>query len=75
MALHGEIKVNGHEVGNWYARRLHIDVRTVCDYEYEVRWTTLEGDDRMTRGTLRWPYGSAVDLAAEILSRAAMEDR
>jgi ribosomal protein S4 len=73
MALHGEIKVNGNEIGHWSARRLHADVREVCSYRYEVLWRDLSGNPNKVTGFLDWPYGNAISLASEIMRRAAGE--
>lgn len=67
MALHGEIRINGQEIGYWSARRLAdvwpVPADMVNEYE-----TTLKIDGKVTTGRVTHRYGDgAAVLAAKVL--------
>jgi hypothetical protein len=71
--LHGEIKVNGHEIGRWSARRLvHPPSPGANEYEIEVTYVDPEGREWGYRDTLWHNFGDgAITLAAEVLALVA----
>ena len=75
MSLHGEINVNGSEIGRWNARRMQHPPQEVNDYEVVVRYREPEylgGHSYTVRGCIQHRFGDgAVALAAEVLRWAA----
>lgn len=70
--LHGEIKVNGAEIGSWEARRLMPLMEGVQDYEYAASMT-MDGAI-VWSGVVRHRYSAgAVSLAAKIMLNALVE--
>lgn len=78
MSLHGEIKVNGHEIGRWNARRKEHPPQEVNTYEVVVLYSEpgdvpgLDGRSHTVRGEIQHNFGDgAVTLAAKVLAWAA----
>lgn len=73
--LHGEIRVNGHPVAEWRARRVEEMHSTSAPYRYEVSvfWPPQEGiAEGFVEGVIEHVYADgAAALAAKILTWAA----
>lgn len=70
--MHGEIKVNGAEIGRWSARRKQHPPQAVNDYEVGVVYFEPDGTSHSKFGVIRHNYGDgALTLMAEIMAWAA----
>lgn len=73
MALHGDIMVNGTQIGVWSARRTTplAEDREVYYYDCEVRWYTPDGKMHERTLTIDHAYSTgSILLAARVLQVA-----
>lgn len=69
MALHGDIRINGHELFTWAARRIDVVTTEVNDYEVDLYKPSGDGI-KNTILSHRYDDGALV-LAAKVLAWAA----
>ena len=74
MALHGDVRVNGRQVGCWSARRTEPLANTHDLYTYECYAEFYDLDGRQQRHTFKVQHvyaAGAMSLGAKVLDAAA----